>query len=151
MAAAGLGPLLTASAPLLFALKIAGAVVLFALAYGAAKSALAAPSPAADQVKPRGAFNWFLRGAALNGLNPKALVAWGAVFLFGADPGGGVWAIWAACASLGLAIYVGYSLLFSLPPMQDAYAKTRRIADGIVAAVFGAAALRLLFWRVDAP
>lgn len=160
VAAAGFGALLAASAPALWTLKLAGAAVLFWLAFVAARSALSAgPSDlgaGSEAEARRSALGWALRGAALNGLNPKALAAWGAVVMLGAGgTGGGAgaspWAIWTVCSILGLAIYLGYARLFSLGPARRVFARVRRGAEALVAAVFGLAALRLLTWRAEAP
>lgn len=151
VAAAGFGALLTTSETALTVLKFAGAAVLFWLAIGAAKSAARPGAEATDApAAARSGFAWFLRGAALNGANPKALVAWGAVVIVGSGAdAGAAWTIWAICAALGLAIYVAYSALFAAAPVRRIYARLRRGAEAIVALVFGAAALRLLTWRPE--
>ena len=132
------------------ALKIGGAAVLGWLAYRAAASALAGdPRDAVTESETRSRAGWFWRGVALNGLNPKALAAWGAIFVMG-TAGAPIFAIWALSSLLGFVVYLGYSGLFSLAPVRRVYARMRRIAEAVVAAVFGAAAIRLLFWRTEA-
>lgn len=148
---AGLGPILAAWAPAFVILKIAGAGVLLWLAWGAARSALSPDAdPVAEAPPARGGAGWFARGAALNGLNPKALVAWGAVIALGIGPETGardLWSIWAVCSALGLAIYVVYAGIFGAAPVRRAYLRGRRLAEAAAALLFGAAGLRLLLWR----
>lgn len=147
LAAAGLGPLLAAFAPALLAFKIGGALFLLWLAWGSLRSALR------DEAPPRaaaGGGRWIVRGMVLNGMNPKALLAWGATIALGLraeSPPAEIWSIWALCAALGASIYVAYALLFAAPPARAAYARARRWIEGAAAVLFGAAALRLLAWR----
>ncbi|WP_340107155.1 LysE family transporter [Pikeienuella sp. HZG-20] len=154
LAAAGFGPLLAAFAPALLALKIGGALFLLWLAWGAARSALKAEEAAPGAAAIRSGGRLLLRGATLNGVNPKALLAWGAVIALGVRPGAGaadVWAIWALCSALGLFVYLGYSALFAHPAARRIYARARRWVEGAAAALFGFAGLRLLAWRAEAP
>ncbi len=148
LAAAGFGPLLAAFAPALLAFKIGGTLFLLWLAWGSLKSALRGGAPA-SVAAPRGG-RWLARGATLNAMNPKALLAWGATIALGVGPNSGpaeIWAIWALCTALGLLIYLGYAALFAAAPARALYAKARRGIEGAAAVLFGAAALRLLVWR----
>ncbi|MFN3259292.1 MAG: LysE family translocator [Pikeienuella sp.] len=150
LVAAGLGPLLLASAAALTVLKIGGGLFLLWLAFGAARSAMrpgGAPAPAAAR-------RHFARGALLNAMNPKAILAWAAVIALGLGPettGAQIWAIWAVCSAIGLLIYLGYSLAFAAPPARRLYARARRGIEAATAALFGLAGLRLLTWRPEAP
>ncbi|MEX2520899.1 MAG: LysE family transporter [Paracoccaceae bacterium] len=151
LAAAGLGPLLTASAAALTALKIGGGLFLLWLAFTSARSAFRSEAAVEAPLPGR---RWFARGLALNAMNPKALLAWSAVIALGvgADTGvGEIWAIWAAASFTGFLIYLAYAAAFAAPAIRRGYAGGRRWIDGFAAVLFGAAGLRLLTWRVDAP
>jgi threonine/homoserine/homoserine lactone efflux protein len=83
--------------------------------------------------------------------NPKAVLAWIALVTLGL----GVEASWhdgatilAGCAILSVTIFGGYALVFSTPPMIRLYRRARRGIEGILAAFFGFAGLRLLLSRV---
>jgi len=89
-----------------------------------------------------------MRGVLLNGLNPKAGLAWAAVMaLGGASDGATVWAVVGTCAVMGLAIYSAYAFLFAAPGMRRAYSPMRRWVDGAVALGFGAAGAAVLLRR----
>ncbi|QIE57503.1 LysE family transporter [Pikeienuella piscinae] len=154
LAAAGFGPVLTAFAPALLALKVGGGLFLLWLAWGAARRALKPAEDAPDAAPARPSGRLFLRGATLNGVNPKALLAWGAVIALGVRPDTGaadVWLIWALCSALGLVAYLGYSALFARPTARRVYAAARRWVEGAAAALFCLAGLRLLTWRAESP
>ena len=55
--------------------------------------------------------------------------------------------ILAGCAMLSITIFCGYAIVFSTAPMINGYRKARRWIEGTLAAVFGAAGIRLLFAR----
>ncbi|MFV0474286.1 MAG: LysE family transporter [Pikeienuella sp.] len=150
LAAAGFGPLLSAFAPALLIFRIGGALFLLWLGWGALRAALnAAPAPVAASSGGEGA-RFLARGAMLNGMNPKALLAWGATIALGVradSTQAEIWSIWALCSLLGLLIYLGYAALFAAPPARAAYLRARRWVEGAAALLFGAAAIRLLTWR----
>ncbi|MEO0683143.1 MAG: LysE family transporter, partial [Pseudomonadota bacterium] len=144
--AAGLGALVGASPPALFALKVLGGLYLLHLAWRSLRASAqpgAAERPAAQQA-PAGRL--FRRAAALNLLNPKAAVAWAAVLALAAPSGqaglgeaalgqaelgeaasgaGAAQLTLAAaiCILLAFAVNLGYALLFSRPPARRAYAR----------------------------
>ncbi|MEM1315059.1 MAG: LysE family translocator [Pseudomonadota bacterium] len=148
--AVGLGALVTASPPALFALKILGGLYLLHLAWRSVQAALSsaeAARPAAAEAPPG---RLFRRAAALNLLNPKAAVAWAAVLALGAPTGEGATAAQltlaaAVCIALAYVVNVGYALLFSLPPARRAYARAGRGIEGVAGAVFAAFGLSLLY------
>jgi threonine/homoserine/homoserine lactone efflux protein len=55
--------------------------------------------------------------------------------------------ILAGCAILSVMIFAGYALVFSTEPMIRLYRRARRGIEGVLAAFFGFAGLRLLMSR----
>lgn len=152
MAATGLSAVLTHYAHALVIIKIAGGLYLLYLAFRAARSAMtpdhAAAAPAAA-VATRGAL--YRRGLLMHLANPKAIMGWMALLSLGLGPGAsaqGVAIILAGCFALSVTIFGGYALLFSTAPMVRLYRRARRWIEGVLAAVFAAAGLRLLLSRV---
>lgn len=144
VAATGLGAVLQTSASVLMALKVAGGLYLLWLAIGSARSALRTGRAKAEtQVSGQ----WLVRGLVLNLANPKAVVAWMAALSVGLGSDDGVANVaiaTAGCAVLGLVIYVGYALAFSVSRVMETYARLRRWIDGAVAALFALAGFALL-------
>lgn len=144
VAATGLGAVLQTSANVLIALKVAGGLYLLWLAIGSARSALRTGRAKAEtQVDGQ----WLVRGLVLNLANPKAVVAWMAALSVGLGSDDGVANVaiaTAGCAVLGLVIYVGYALAFSVSRVMETYARLRRWIDGAVAALFALAGFALL-------
>ena len=153
VAAAGLGAAMLAWAPALFVFRLAGGAFLLWLAWNSMRSALA-PAPVSGNAPAVAPTAIFRRGLLLNMLNPKAVLAWGAVIALGlprvADATGYA-AILAVCAAVGAAIYTSYALTFSLPWIRAGYAPIRRWVDAACAAVFGLVGVRLLTWQPEAP
>lgn len=154
LAAAGLGALMLTSTTALVVLRLLGGAYLLYLAWGSARSALSAddervaPPP---RVAGRVAFR---RGLLLNLLNPKAVLAWIAVLAIGLPGGAGateLLLVTIACALLGLAIYAGYAVILSRPAAMAFYRRARRWLEGVFAAVFGYAGLRLMLARSETP
>ena len=141
--AVGLGTVVTASPPALFALKSLGGLYLLHLAWKslrAAASAQPTARPAAAEAPPA---RLFRRAAALNLLNPKAAIAWAAVLALAAPAGAEAGPTQltlaaAACIDLDFIINVGYAQIFSLPP-------ARRGIEGGAGAVFAAFGASLIY------
>ncbi len=150
-AAAGLSALLTAWAGALVLLKIAGGLYLLWLAVKSARAA-ARPDPGpSTPAAPVPLGRLYRRGVLLHLTNPKAVLGWMAIMSLGLAPASGtpaqLPAILGGCALLGVVIFPGYALLFSTAPMVRGYRQARRWIEGLMAAVFGAAGLRLLLSR----
>ena len=150
LTAAGLGAVFLGSPSALFALRLVGGAYLLWLAWRSARSAWRAPeAPPHAALSPN---RLLLRGVLLNLSNPKAALAWAAVIALGLPVDAAAWhltAIAAACSALGLLIYVAYAVGFALPPVRRGYARARRAVDGALAALFGYAGLRLIFFKAD--
>jgi threonine/homoserine/homoserine lactone efflux protein len=152
VAAVGLGAAMLAWAPALFAFRLAGGAFLLWLAWNSVRSALA-PAPASRDAAGIAPTAMFRRGLLLNMLNPKAVLAWGAVIALGlpeAERAAGYAAMLGLCAAIGTSIYVCYALTFSLPSIRAGYARFRRWVEAACAAVFGLVGVRLLTWRPEA-
>ena len=149
VAATGLGAVLQTTAHLLIVLKVAGGLYLLWLAYGSARAALqqVTERSRAKNHDARSAERWFLKGLVLNLSNPKAVVAWMAALSVGLGTDDGMLSVAIAtlgCAMIGLTIYVGYAVAFSLSSIMHGYARLRRWIDGTVAALFAIAGFALI-------
>ncbi|QRZ12438.1 LysE family translocator [Paracoccus methylovorus] len=150
LAATGLSTVLTAYAEAIFAIKIAGGLYLLCLAYKSAKSALSSDARQAKATPLANKATLYRRGVLLHLSNPKAILGWIAIMSLGLRPDAPSYtfqAIIVGCAVLGLLINVGYALVFSTMLMGRAYQKSRRWIEGLLAAIFGYAGIRLLLSR----
>ncbi|WP_138467369.1 LysE family translocator [Poseidonocella sp. HB161398] len=150
LAAAGLSALLARFAGALTAVKIAGGLYLLWIAWKTARSALSADAAGGTGASPASRLAQYRRGLLLHLGNPKSVLGWVAIMSLGLRPGapeGTLAMMLAGCAALGLAIFGGYALLFSLPVLGRAYRRARRGIEGALALLFGAAGLRLLLAR----
>lgn len=148
--AAGLGAVVTASPPMLFALKTLGGLYLLHIGWKSLRAAASAETNLRPAAVRCSAGRLFRRGAALNLLNPKAAIAWAAVLALAAPAGEAAAAAQlavaaAVCIVLAFAVNVGYALLFSSPPARAAYAGAGRCIEGVAAAVFAAFGASLLW------
>lgn len=148
LVALGLGPLVLASTSAQWALRIFGGLFLLYLAWGSLRSAMTKNIAEMPPITVASPARMVMRGFLLNGLNPKAGLAWAAVIALGgtSDPGT-VWAVVGVCAAMGFLIYFAYAVLFAAPGVRQAYASARRWVDGVVALGFGAAGAALLLRR----
>lgn len=153
MAATGVSTLLTQYAQALTVLKILGGAYLLFLAFKASRSALVSDKNydgGADAVANISGLTLYKRGLLMHLTNPKALLGWIATMTLGLGPEASpatVAVILAGCAALSITIFFGYAIIFSTAPMIRAYRKARRWIEGVLAVVFGAAGLSLLFSR----
>jgi threonine efflux protein len=149
MAATGVSAILTRYAEALIVLKIFGGLYLLFLALKAGRAALmsdaAARPVAGEAAASRSAL--YRRGLLMHLGNPKAVLGWIALMTLGLGPGASwhnVVAILAGCAVLSVTIFCGYAIVFSTAPMVRLYRRARRWIEGVLAAFFGFAGLRLL-------
>ena len=154
-AATGVSALLARYAEALIVLKIFGGIYLLYLAGRAARSALTpdtatSSKPARTDTTPSSAI-LYRHGLTMHLANPKAVLAWIALVTLGLGPDASwrdVSTILAGCSILSVTIFGGYALVFSTAPMVRVYRRARRGIEGVLAAFFGFAGLRLLFSRV---
>ena len=150
LAASGLSTLLAAWAEAMLAIKIAGGLYLLWLAWKSARSACRREAAARAAIPAAGRGALYRRGVALHLANPKAVLGWIAIISLGLGPEappGALPAMLVGCAALGLIVNLGYALLFSTAPMVGAYRRARRGIEGVLAACFGYAGIRLLLLR----
>ena len=153
MAATGLAAILARYASVLVVLKVLGGLYLLYLAYKAGRSALsnhAVAATAAVEAREASAGAFYRAGLLIHLSNPKSILGWIAIVTIGIGPNaapGTVFVILAGCAVLSVIIFGGYALLFSTAPMVNAYRRTRRWLDGLLAVCFAYAGVRLLQWQ----
>ena len=153
-AATGVSVLLARYAEALILLKICGGLYLLYLAGRAAQNALSSnpatsTGPARSDTPPSSAA-LYRHGLIMHLANPKAVLAWIALVTLGlgAEPSWhDVATILAGCAILSVMIFTGYAVVFSTEPMIRLYRRARRGIEGVLAAFFGFAGLRLLMSR----
>lgn len=153
LAATGISAVLAKYAQALVIMKILGGAYLLYLGFKAARSALKTDEQLANGASvPRRASGLLLyqRGLLMHLTNPKALLGWIATMSLGLGAEASqstVAIILTGCAFLSVTIFCGYAIVFSTVPMIRAYQRARRLIEGSLAMVFGAAGLKLLFTR----
>ena len=149
LAALGLSAVLATWSQFLIAMKIAGGLYLLWLAVRSARSALrrdsATPTtPAAGAETPR---RFYLRGVAMHLTNPKAIFVWMSIVSLSLPANAGAahaLTVAGGCLVVAVGVFGGYALLFSMARVRRGYLRVRRWFDGVVAAAFAAAGIKLL-------
>jgi len=147
-AALGMSALMLAHGWAFSAIRLVGAAYLL---YLAARSLRRAIRPGAPQAAPSARGGLFLRGMLIHLTNPKAVLAWGAIFAVALPAGAGtvqIWQLFALLFGTSAAIFLAYALLFSVGPVARGYARLRRVFDALFGVLFGAAGLKLLTARL---
>ncbi|OYV00999.1 MAG: hypothetical protein CFE45_06725 [Burkholderiales bacterium PBB5] len=149
LAALGLSQVLTSLAWGLIAMKVLGGAYLLWLANKSLKAALRthSPDPSTAQAMPQRTGALYLRGLGMHLTNPKAILAWLAIVALALPPGAGTSSalrVVATCACIGATVFGGYALVFSTATARRVYRAGRRALEGVLAAVFAVAGLRLL-------
>lgn len=150
LAASGISTALKAYAGAIFVIKVAGGLYLIYLAWKSARSALAGEAGQRALVPLAGQWALYRKGVVLHLSNPKAVLGWIAIISLGLRPDAPSYTIlvmMAGCAVLGMIVNVGYALIFSTSIAGRAYQKARRMIEGMLAAIFGYAGIRLLLSR----
>jgi amino acid exporter len=148
----GLSALLAAYAEALTVIKIAGGIYLLWLAVKAFRSAAAARNieTAAYAVDRISLFRYFQRGLLVQMTNPKAALAWIAIFSLGLQANAPSWvgiSLVIGTSLLSLLIHLLYALAFSTQMMLRAYGRARRWIQGALGALFAFAGIKLLLSR----
>jgi threonine/homoserine/homoserine lactone efflux protein len=150
-AAAGLSVVMLANAWVFEAMRYAGAAYLLFLAFKSARSALKpAAAPAIKSAAPSLA-TAYRRGLLLHLTNPKAILFFGSLYAVGVPAGTSPASLALVIAAVGLqsfALFHGYALLFSSPPLARGYAKLRRWFEAAFAAAFAFAGIKILTARL---
>ena len=151
--ALGMGTLMLTHAWIAIGLKYAGAAYLLWLALKSLRAALS-PGGGAPRKGAQGPLSRvFLKGLLIHLTNPKAILSWGAIYAIALPAGSGYGAVFTLFAQLvcvSALIFLGYGVLFSTPAIAAAYTRARRGFEAAFAALFGAAALRILTARIEA-
>lgn len=149
LTAAGLSALISSYGHALIVLKIAGGLYLLWMAYNALKAALRKDPPkamAGTEVQPS-LKRLYLKGLGIHLTNPKAIFGWIMLVSLGMpkDAPVSVMAVLiGGCMALGVVVFPGFALVFSMAPVNRAYRKARRWIEGAMAGFFAFAGLRLL-------
>ena len=150
-AAAGLSVVMLANAWVFEVLRYAGAAYLLFLAFKSARSALRpGAAPAMETAAPSLA-TAYRRGLLLHLTNPKAILFFGSLYAVGVPAGTSPASLALVIAAVGLqsfALFHGYALLFSSPPLARGYAKLRRWFEAAFAAAFAFAGIKILTARL---
>lgn len=153
LAATGISAVLTKYSHVLVVIKVLGGAYLLYLAFKAVRSALKTDEQLAKgsgMPQKSSGLKLYQRGLLMHLTNPKALLGWIATMSLGLGAGASqstVVIILAACAILSVTIFCGYAIVFSTAPMVRAYQRARRVIEGSLAIVFGAAGFKLLLTR----
>ncbi|WP_434063347.1 LysE family translocator [Ochrobactrum quorumnocens] len=154
MAATGVSAILTRFAEALIVLKIFGGLYLLYLAFKAGRAAMTSDEKIAARAPNGGAFlsggELYRRGLLMHLSNPKSILSWIALVTLGLGTNSS-WSHLAAflggCIVLSITIFCGYAIVFSTAPMVRLYRNARRWIEGVLAAVFALAGIRLLLSR----
>ncbi len=147
-AALGMSALMMANAWVFEVIRYVGAAYLLWLAI---KSLRAAWNGRTLTTRSGGDRRDFLRGLALHLTNPKAILAWGAIFAIALPSGAAsadVWALYAMLITASAVVFLGYAVLFSAPRIARAYSHAARVFDAGFGLLFGAASIRVLTARI---
>ena len=102
-----------------------------------------------NKLNTKGQQKHFLYGLGLHLTNPKAIFVWTSTIALGLDGSGGegfmpLWIV-VSCRLLGIMIFLTYAVVFSNPALTKAYLCAARTINLVVAALFAAAGLALLY------
>ena len=149
--AAGLGmsALMLANAWIFEIIRYLGAGYLLYMAVKSLRSALKGGGLAMQSVSFE---RLFVKGFLIHITNPKAILAWGAIYAIALPAGAGaaqVWQLFGLLIVTSMFVFFGYGILFSNPAIVRGYTAAKRWFDGIFAALFGAASLKILTARLE--
>ncbi|MBD9374751.1 LysE family translocator [Rhizobium sp. ARZ01] len=154
LTSSGLSALIRTYGQAIIVLKIAGGLYLLWLAWNAFRSAMrnGAAYESSQQSLPRLSLRrQYLKGLGIHLTNPKAIFSWIMLTSLGMPPGAptGTMAVFiGGCMAIGLITFLGFALIFSLPPVHRGYLKSRRLIETLMACFFAFAGLKLLTARI---
>jgi len=153
IAALGFVAALKASTTLFTALKLAGGFYLIFLAARSWRSAFTDGVAAMPGSAGTGSLRrCFAQGLLLHLTNPKAPLVWLATLSAGVGetaPAAFLTIAILLCAVVAMAVFVGYAFLFSTQTASRLYITTRRPIDALLGILFGAAAFKILTYRLN--
>ncbi len=145
----GMSALMLANAWIAEVVRYIGAAYLLYLALKSVRSALSVkPSLTVASSKEGGHFR---RGFLVHITNPKAILAWGAIFAIVVPPGAPLATLLGTFLALSIVsaiVFLGYGVLFSGAGIVRRYNAARRWFEAVFAVLFGAAALKILTARL---
>lgn len=147
-AALGFSAVMMANVWLFELVRYAGAAYLLFLA---AKSLMSAWRGGSATLVKTSSRSHFAKGLLLHLTNPKAILSWGSVYAIVLAPGAPWYVVWQLFTMLFAAsalVFLGYALLFSVPPVARFYARSRRWFELAFGLLLGAASLKLLSVRL---
>lgn len=152
LTASGLSAIVGTYGHAIIVLKIAGGCYLLWLAFNALRSAVK-PTHAITTAAPRPTSmkRLYFKGLGIHLTNPKAIFSWIMLISLGMPVGAPAYAtavFIAGCMVLGLIVFGGMALIFSLGPVNRAYVRGRRLIEGLMAGFFAFAGLRLLTAKI---
>lgn len=145
LAAIGLSTIISHYSNALYVFKLSGGFYLLWLSYKSIKSVWMNSSTQESQGKISQKF--YLRGLALHLTNPKPIFVWSAIFAVAITPDSPSWmlsSILIGCAIIGTIVFYGYAIVFSTTQMTRWYLSVKRQLEGVMAAVFGLAGIKLM-------
>ncbi|MCF3641177.1 LysE family translocator [Rhizobium sp. TRM95111] len=150
LTASGLSALVRTYGQAIVVLKIVGGCYLLWLAWNALRAARKSQDAYRAQLAALPALSLrrqYLKGLGIHITNPKAIFNWIMLTSLGMPagaPGGVMAAFIAGCMVIGIAVFLGFALIFSLAPIHRAYLKSRRAIEGLMAGFFAFAGFKLL-------
>jgi threonine/homoserine/homoserine lactone efflux protein len=148
LAAAGLSALIRSYGSALFVLKIAGGLYLLWLAFKALTAAMRRETESALPLEkqPPSLRRLYFKGLGIHLTNPKAIFSWLTLVSLGTpqDAPQVMPVLIGGCMVLGVVIFMGFALLFSIEPVHRGYKKARRSIEAAMAGFFAFAGLKLL-------
>ena len=147
LAAFGLSAVMTQYSFAVVLMKLIGGVYLLWLSFKSLRAAMRVTIPQkVDAAREGSTRTLFFRGLAMHFTNPKAIFVWLSIITLSLSNTQKTDAlpVVLGCSVLGMFIFCGYALLFSTVTARRVYSKLRRCFEGVLAAIFGAAAVRML-------
>lgn len=148
-AALGMSALMLANAWVFEVIRYVGAAYLL---YLALKSLRSAWRPSGLYVTTYSKERLFLKGFLIHITNPKAILAWGAIYAIALPAGAttiAVWQLFGLLMTTSVIVFIGYGILFSHPAVVRGYVAAKRWFDVLFAALFGAASSKILTARLE--
>lgn len=144
----GISALIRAEPRALMGVELIGGTYLLWLAFSLLKKALRRGNPGAGRVgRARSLSQHYAKGYGLHLTNPKAIMIWimltSLAVPAGANTGRTVLFV-CGCMLLGLMIFSGFALLFSIPAVHRAYLRIRRPFEAAAALFFTYAGMAML-------
>ncbi len=146
-AALGMSAIMLANAWVFEVIRYAGACYLLYLAFKSFRSALSKTQPLMQAGQSGSATKVFVKGALIHLTNPKAILSWGAVYAVVLPPSAATQDLFSLFGFLyagSILVFVGYAFLFSTGRVVRVYAQARHWFEFAFAALFGAAAVKIL-------